>query len=354
MHSPKAYQQTLQSNWPSVLPPNAPEKTLEAVTRKGISIGVIDNISPSVGLREPTRNPMMSKESFEYGIVTPVRANDVMLVSPPKTGTTLMQQVCHQIKMHGGDNSMNFEDIYQVSPWLSWAQQLETNPNDLSSPRIFKTHQRLSSQRRGCRYIATIRDPETTFISYFNFLKQKDLPELKDCKDASDFVLNSDRLNDMMFGASLWEYYQEFIKAQNMNELLVIPYEHLSKNLTSVIPVVASFIGEPQLSQTELESIAVKCSKEFMMQHTSKFDESWVDKKLSQGSNEAPDNHTQPAARITSGDKTPLSDEAKTHLAQKWAETMECSSYQEMSDIFIKKLEERLVDSQQKKESADS
>ncbi|MCL6270622.1 sulfotransferase domain-containing protein [Sansalvadorimonas sp. 2012CJ34-2] len=333
----------IDTDWPSVLTEGS-KITLEASTEKQKSkVGFIDKVTPLVGMKEPTRNTMMSKKSFDYGTAMPIEPDDVMLVSPPKTGTTLMQQICNQIKTRGGPDSMNFEDLYQVSPWLGWARDLDTNPNLLASPRIFKTHQSLSSQRRGCRYIATIRDPEKTFISFFNFLKAKGVPTVEQFTDASEFVLQSDYIDDMHFGASLWLYYQEFLKAKELGDLLVIPYEYLVKNKQTVIPTIASFIGVDTLKKNELDTIIHHCSKEFMEleEHLSKFDESWVQKKL-QEKELTESEHVRPAPRVVSTQSPELTEPAKQKLRDKWkAGVPDCQDYPAFKAIFEKKLHER-------------
>mgnify|MGYP003301733601 CR=1 FL=1 len=40
--------------------------------------------------------------------------------------------------------------------------------------RIFKSHQRLSSMNPGAKYIVTIRDPRSTLVSWWKFLKNND------------------------------------------------------------------------------------------------------------------------------------------------------------------------------------
>ena len=44
------------------------------------------------------------------------QSTDVFIVTPPKTGTTLLQQICHQIKSVSatGEVDMNFDDIYRI------------------------------------------------------------------------------------------------------------------------------------------------------------------------------------------------------------------------------------------------
>ena len=319
--------------WPSVVPFET-EKPFQDAIFAGKKMGLDDTISYYLGEAvEPRRDETIPVESFKYSNILPVRKTDIMLVTPPKTGTTFMQQLCHQIKTRGGDDSMNFENIKHVSPWFDYVQREDDDIENLENPRVFKTHRLLSESRRGCKYIATIRNPEDTTKSYYAFLKDLDSPVLRECASVSEIVLNNQYPSRKMYGGTLWEHFNEFWRAQEMDNLLVIPYEFLTSDLAKVAPIVASFMGVPPLSPTELENVVMKCKKEFMgsKEHNGKFNS--VVKK---------ENATKVARKVNLDKKPELTEEAKTALAQKWEQEVfsitDKRSYIEFSEHFKQKL----------------
>ena len=128
------------------------------------------------------------------------------------------------------------------------------NDEQPAYPRIFKTHQRLSSINRGGKYIVTIRDQERTVISWYNFLEDKQVPQILEQNNVSEFAFNKEFFVDSMrFGASLWESYIEFWKCRHEPNVLVLVFEDLVKDLPRQIQRIAHFIsvevldGERQL-----------------------------------------------------------------------------------------------------------
>ena len=64
---------------------------------------------------------MLSEESFRKGLSFRPRPNDVIIATPPKCGTTWMQQIVHQLKT-GGD--MDFDTIHREVPCLEIAHDI--------------------------------------------------------------------------------------------------------------------------------------------------------------------------------------------------------------------------------------
>ena len=66
------------------------------------------------------------------------------------------------------------------------------DPNVLAGvplPRVFKTHQRLTTLPRAAKYICVVRDPLKTAISWFNFLKAHQAPDATQHEDVSQFII---------------------------------------------------------------------------------------------------------------------------------------------------------------------
>jgi hypothetical protein len=110
-----------------------------------------------------------SATGVEQALALAVRPTDIFVTTAPKTGTTWLTQVLHQLRT-GGD--IEFDDIYQVVPWppLCYDLGMDCNMDQKAFPRVFKTHQRLSAVNPGGKYLCTVRDPVKTMISWWNFL----------------------------------------------------------------------------------------------------------------------------------------------------------------------------------------
>jgi len=103
------------------------------------------------------------------------RPTDVLITTPPKAGTTWMQQILHQLRS-GGDTA--FTSIDDVVPWLeiqrdgkNWQETLE-HFETLAEPRIFKTHC-TAEQTPGidtAKIILTSRDPRDCCVSFYHHL----------------------------------------------------------------------------------------------------------------------------------------------------------------------------------------
>ena len=67
------------------------------------------------------------------------RSTDVFVTGSPKSGTTWLQQIIHQLRT-GGD--MDFEDIGDVVPVVEFAHDLQQDleVEQKGFPRCFKTH----------------------------------------------------------------------------------------------------------------------------------------------------------------------------------------------------------------------
>ena len=104
------------------------------------------------------------------------RASDVLLCTASKSGTTLLQQVLHQLRS-GGDRS--FSSINEVVPWLELPERSRSSREEqlasyeaLPAPRVLKTH--LPPERTPgadvVRIVCVARDPRDCCVSHFHHL----------------------------------------------------------------------------------------------------------------------------------------------------------------------------------------
>jgi hypothetical protein len=215
---------------------------------------------------------MMSKESVRRAVEDfRVRPSDIIVATFPKTGTTLVTWICHQLRT-GGD--IDFETLYEVIPWplLSWDIGYDPNVDGSQlSPRVFKSHLRMASIYRGCKYVVTIRDPAKTALSFYNFFLAKQVPLALEM-DVSRFVMETPFVQGREGRASLWEYYQEYHILRDCPSVLVLIYEDLVQDMPASIRMLAQFM-EIDASPALVQTVASMSTKAFMAAHMSKFDE---------------------------------------------------------------------------------
>ena len=65
---------------------------------------------------------LRTEQGIDYCLNFKPRSNDVFIVTPPKCGTTWMQQILHQLRS-GGD--MSFDEISDVVPFIEIAFDTE-------------------------------------------------------------------------------------------------------------------------------------------------------------------------------------------------------------------------------------
>ena len=300
-----------------------------------------------IGRREQFANASFSDESVAAARAFRPRPTDTFILTAPKTGTSWLTQVCHHLRLQERAGDMDFDDMYQMVPWTQMAADLgmSLDAEQVASPRLFKSHQRLAAIQRGAKYIVTVREPEATMKSWFEFVQAMEIPAAAGYGSVSEFVATCDEFvsDGMRFGATLWEYYAEFHAARAHPDVLVLVFEDLIRDLPAHLPLIAAHMGLPACSDAVVAEVARVSGKAFMQAHQSKFDASWAYKRM-KALGKLPQEKldcNRPAARVTarsakekSGLK--LDGRASAFMARKWAEEVApstgCGSYQELAD----------------------
>lgn len=284
------------------------------------------------------------------------RQTDVIITTPGKTGTTLLQQMTHQLRS-GGD--MSFADIYDVQPWILLNPAYRGPAQDVPQewfPRVFKNHNRLMDIPGG-RHIVTIRDPLGMLKSMYEFYADKKLPfvrrfvfiwlmgtilkhqSLLEMLPASfSGVLTPDEFassfawtRDNGFGGSLYDYIVEFWIARNDPNVLLMCYEDLVERKEVWIKAIGRFMGVPP-SAERIKLVMNMTSKDFMREHESKFDESQIADEINK--NGLMGAHFEPAVRVKTKSNTVLGTEGNTKLSKLWRTLVQpttgFSSYNEL------------------------
>jgi len=206
------------------------------------------------------------------------REGDIYIVTYPKTGTTILQYMCHLLrtKCEGAD----FEDIHQVCPHTSsaWFIDQDLNAPQEAPPRLFKSHRKLEQVApfaKGVKYIATIRDPTRTLMSVWSFRQERGNADPNEAT-VIDFA-KSKRWTQSNNGSSVTSYFDHiagFWKCRHASNFLLIPFEDFVECREKWLPLIADFMGV-SCNDSLVAKVAFMTSKEEMLKNVSKFDESW-------------------------------------------------------------------------------
>ncbi len=192
---------------------------------------------------------------------------DVFITSWGKSGTTMMQQMFHQLRT-GGD--MDFDDISRVVPWDDTAYLLDfdmTAPQ-VSAPRGFKSHREYERLPPGMRYVVTLRDPRETYISFYRFMDGWHL-------DSGALSLEEFMPIWMSGGPGGCDYFTHLLSwyaRRNEPDTLLATYRWAAKNKPAMISQLARLCAI-DLTDEQVAVIEEYTSREFMVEHKDKFDD---------------------------------------------------------------------------------
>lgn len=296
-----------------------------------------DSIAPILGRRPYLRMPCVSEGSCATAERWKPRPTDVIVITYAKTGTTLLQFMCHSLRMQGQDDS-DFEEITQVAPWIDFCGDLGDDPDAeqrVRRPRLYKSHQRLSAINRGGRYICTVRDPVRVVESYYAFYLEKGfLDEGQTLDDfAEKWAYNKLWMPDDAPRTSIWDVYVEFWRCRHCAGVLLVCFEDLVRDLERHAVEVAAFIGVP-CDRALAEHVAARCGKEWMGAHASLFDDHWLARRMRERGRSPL--VIPPAPKVVSGQHANrLSAATREMLQERWASQVApitgCATYAEMA-----------------------
>ena len=185
----------------------------------------------------------------------PLRADDVWVVSFPKSGTTWTQIIVKLIRSGGEDDG---KAINQSQPWLeafndfpgfAYNVDLDTVP----TPRTFKSHFSYDSLPCGrpnttpCKYIYVARNPKDAYLSGFHHLKLMGLTGVEWSQISGMFLQKPEWFDHVL---QFWAHKDD-------DNVLFLKYEDMKKDLPSAVATIAKFIG-CNLTQEMIEDIATK------------------------------------------------------------------------------------------------
>lgn len=204
---------------------------------------------------------LRSKIAFEHRLRT--RPDDIFISTYPRSGTTLLQMMVHQLR---GDGEMDIPHINAVVPWLEPA--VLANQYDfldaLSSPRVFKTHLPRELLPRGAQYIYCVRDVREVFVSsahHQSMMLGRRIPT-----EAFAGHFGQGKIHGTWF-----EHLESWWPHRNDPDVLFLTFQGMTADLEGTVRRVAAFCGLP-LDEAAMPRILERCGFEFMKRHSAKFD----------------------------------------------------------------------------------
>ena len=200
---------------------------------------------------------------------------DVFITSWAKSGTTMTQQMFHQLRMIAatGKSDMDFDDISRMTPWEDTALILDMDMNapQRAASRGFKSHRAYEGLPDGARYIVTLRDPHETYVSMHRFF------------DGWHLEAGAMSLEDFL---PLWlgggpggcDYYAHLLSWYARREepdTLLATYRWAAKNQPAMIRKMAAFLGI-EVTEDQVDAVAHCTSRSFMHDHKDRFDDAMI------------------------------------------------------------------------------
>lgn len=210
------------------------------------------------------------------------QTGDVFIASWAKSGTTMMQQMFHQLRMGAatGAGDMDFDDISRMTPWEDTATlvDLDMQLEQRAAPRGFKSHREYERLPAGMRYVVTLRDPHESYASFYRF--------------QSGYTFEPGSI-DMIDFFPLWamggpggcDYFTHLISwyaRRDEPDTLLATYRWAVKHKRETIGRLAALL-DIELTDELAALVEEYTSRAFMVAHKDKFDDLMIKQAIERG-----------------------------------------------------------------------
>ena len=191
------------------------------------------------------------------------KPDDVIVAVAPKSGTTWMLHICHQIRMHGVEP--DFERQTDVLTWIELAEKMIGIDLDTmvqpANPRIFATHLQYPLVPKGGRIVYCFREQKDVLVSayYFldSFLSLKGRISLQ-CFAQYIMAWVEQNLKDLL---NWWEHRHD-------DDVLLIFYDDIKEDHMGSVRRIAKFIGVDCDGETLARVVHTTTHAEMARNHT--------------------------------------------------------------------------------------
>ncbi len=191
-------------------------------------------------------------------------AEDIILATFPKSGSTWTSYLLHQLKS-GGDDA--FDDIKHVVVDITpghWDPARQPFAEQQKyRPRTYKTHGSYRLCPKGARYIYVSRDPVDIFWSLYQFIH--DLlgitePVAMDQFYSEFFVRRFDTGHDI---GNVWDHILDWHRLAGQDTMLWLHYEDLVGARASYLQLIADHMGV-RIDEAAMQRVIANSSMEHM------------------------------------------------------------------------------------------
>jgi len=202
------------------------------------------------------------------------RSDDIFISTAPKSGTTWMQNILHQLRS-GGD--ADFSSINHIVPWLetrvenkTWRDRI-AEFEMLAGPRIFKTHCTWDQTpgAGSARVIFVTRDPRDCCVSYYHHLMNMTKEAKKRYRVTTHSSFNSFFEWWMVRGKWFRNVRSYWNHAEDSN-VLWLRYQDLKEDLEAEIDKIITFLHW-DIPPSKRKNIIANCTFDWMKSNAEKF-----------------------------------------------------------------------------------
>uniref|UniRef100_A0A8V0YL72 Sulfotransferase n=1 Tax=Gallus gallus TaxID=9031 RepID=A0A8V0YL72_CHICK len=205
------------------------------------------------------RLPPFCRGKMEEIANFPVRDSDVWIVTYPKSGTGLLQEVVYLVSQGADPDEIGLMNIDEQLPVLEYPQPGLDIIKELTSPRLIKSHLPYrflpSDLHNGnSKVIYMARNPKDLVVSYYQF--HRSLRTMSYRGTFQEFCRRF--MNDKLGYGSWFEHVQEFWEHHMDANVLFLKYEDMHKDLATMVEQLVRFLGV-SYDKAQLESMVEHC-----------------------------------------------------------------------------------------------
>ncbi len=183
--------------------------------------------------------------------------SDIIVSTFSKSGTTWMQLILYQLTTSG---SMDFDHLFDVSPWVWYSSLRRVQPKETPAPRILKSHDdycRFKNGRRG-RFVFVTRDGRDVCVSLYHHRKN-----FKRYKGTFD-----EFFDDFLYGTEYNWFEHTRLWMENRLDLPIhyVRFEDLKASFDETVRGIAEYFGI-RIDHEIMSRTASLCSFASMKQH---------------------------------------------------------------------------------------